>query len=288
LGVWEGLSHALPICVFILALFYYWFAIADRYAIFLYAHLGATPFDEVTTSRYWMSGLVASGAVMILYIAANALLGRIARARYSDYRAPAWWRVWLLCAPGLIVGIPFITMNFNQPTMPLAIAVSCVLSPLCGLAIALMPGVLAAQNPTALAWLALDGAGLMPALLLLRAVELPGRGLTITPTIAYLLAFGGVITGIVWLGVVGALRAWRRKPSPSAAEIFVAGLALSYVLLPLVHHLLATPPAFRYITTASNFFAFDVGVQAAAFIVAAGLAMGTVKIRHSLQRVGTT
>ncbi len=30
--------HAAPIVLFILGAFYYWFAIADRYAIFLYYH----------------------------------------------------------------------------------------------------------------------------------------------------------------------------------------------------------------------------------------------------------
>ena len=52
--------HALPIAVFVLGLYGYWFGIADRYAVFLYEHLGATPFDAVTRSRYWMAGLVAA------------------------------------------------------------------------------------------------------------------------------------------------------------------------------------------------------------------------------------
>jgi len=69
-----ALAHAVTITLFIFALFYKWFAVDDRYAVFLYNHLNATPFDEVTSSRYWMSGLVVSGAVMVLYIAANWLL----------------------------------------------------------------------------------------------------------------------------------------------------------------------------------------------------------------------
>ena len=60
------MSHALPISLFILGLFCYWFAMADRYVTFLYGHLGAIPFDDVTNSRYWMAGLVASGAVMVV------------------------------------------------------------------------------------------------------------------------------------------------------------------------------------------------------------------------------
>ena len=62
-----SLLHAVPISLFVLGISYYWFAVADRYAIFLYGHLGATPFDEVTSSRYWMGGLVAAGFVLLGY-----------------------------------------------------------------------------------------------------------------------------------------------------------------------------------------------------------------------------
>ena len=85
-----ALLHAAPICLFVLGLFYYWFAIADRYAVFLYDHLGATPFDAITSSRYWMAGLVASGAVMVAYTGGCWLLGRIAARRRCDYRPPLW------------------------------------------------------------------------------------------------------------------------------------------------------------------------------------------------------
>ncbi|MFO7696851.1 MAG: hypothetical protein R6X16_06800, partial [Anaerolineae bacterium] len=44
-GAWGGhkewlaaLRHALPISAFVLAIYYYWFGIADRYHVFLYYH----------------------------------------------------------------------------------------------------------------------------------------------------------------------------------------------------------------------------------------------------------
>jgi len=58
--------HALLIRGGVLALFYYWFVVANRYVIFLYMHLDATPFDERTRSRYWMAGLVATGHRLFL------------------------------------------------------------------------------------------------------------------------------------------------------------------------------------------------------------------------------
>ena len=78
-----ALLHAVPISLFVLGLFYYWFAVADRYAVFLYEHLGATPFDAATSSRYWMAGLVAAGAVMVIYVAVNWSIGRLSASSWS-------------------------------------------------------------------------------------------------------------------------------------------------------------------------------------------------------------
>ena len=74
----RALLHALPLTLLVLGLFFYWFAVADRCAIFLYGHLNATPFDRSTSSRYWMSGLVAAGAVLVVYTLTNWLMGRLA------------------------------------------------------------------------------------------------------------------------------------------------------------------------------------------------------------------
>jgi len=253
-----------PICVFILGLFHYWFAVADRHVIFLYGHLGATPIDEVTSSRYWMSGLVVSGIVMVGYAIANWFVGRIAGLRHRGYHPPAWWHVWALCAVPLAIGIPVITMTVNWPTLPLSLATACALVTLIGLALALTPGSWAAHRPLDLGWLIFDGMGLMPTLLLLRAVELPAKGLVGVPT-AYLVAFGGTLGGAVWLVIMTGLRKWRHKAWPEASALFVAGLCLSYLLMPLVHHLFFTPPQYRYISTSSNFFAFNLGVQLVVF-----------------------
>ena len=280
---------AFPISLFVLGLFYYWFAIADRYAIFLYGHTATgipltQPFDEMTSSRYWMCGLVASGLVTLIYTALNWALGRAVRAasRRREYSPPAWWQVWALCAIPLTMGIPFITMTFNTPTLPPMLAFLCLAATLAGLALALWPGAWAAQRPLDLLWLASDGMGLMPVLLLLRALELPGRGLSVSVPLAVLVAVGGTLAGVGWLGIMTGLRMWRRKSLPDASVVCIAGLSLSYLLLPVVHYYLSTPPAYRYITTASNFFAFDVGLQILVFVVSVGLAVGVTRVRQKL------
>jgi hypothetical protein len=274
--------YAAPVSAVVLGLFYYWFAVADRYSVFLYEHLGATPFDATTSSRYWMCGFVAAGIVMLLYLPANWVLGRIAAQRDGAYRPPIWHRVWLICAIPLIIGIPAITMTFNQPVLPLSLALACTVATLAGLALALVPGQWAAQQPTHLAWAIADGAGPMLPLSLLLAVDLPRRGL-LEARVAFLVAAGSVVAGMAWLGVMTALRLWRRTPMPGAGALLLAGLSLSYLFLPVVHHLLATPPGYRYITTASNFFAPNLAVQTMALVVAAAMALGFVRVRQSIQ-----
>ncbi len=134
-------GYAVPVVGFVLGLFYQWFALANRCVIFLYGHMRARPFDRRTISRYWMAGLVASGMVMVLYAFWNWLLGRVASwHEVFDYHPSEWWRVWLICALSVAVGILVITTTVNQPTLPADVAVWCVLATLIGLALALAPG----------------------------------------------------------------------------------------------------------------------------------------------------
>ncbi len=67
--------------------------------------------------------------------------------------------------------------------------------------------------------------------------------------------------------------------------ILAAAWSLTYLLLPLVHHLVATPPTYRYISAASNFFAFDPLLQLLTFCVAVGLALATVWLRRRFSDV---
>lgn len=278
----------------VLALFAYWFGVANRHVIFLYEHTAtgiprAEPFDAMTASRYWMAGLVAAGVVMVLYAAAHWLLGWAARRRQLHWAPPPWPQVWGLCALPLAIGIPAITMTVNRPTLPPGLAAATTAATLLGLALALMPGEWAATRPADLAWLAAEALGLMPALLLLRVVELPGRGLSVSGTLAWAVAGGGLAAGALWLAGMRWLRRWRRaarrKAQPTAGALLAAGLGLSYVLMPLVHHLLGTPPAYRYITTASNFFAFNWGVQAAALAAAGLMAVGATGALSATRRL---
>jgi hypothetical protein len=259
--------YAAFISLFMIALYYYWFALADRYDIFLYNHMHSKPFDANTRSRYWMTGLVASGAVMVLYALANWYLGRIAGLFHRTFTPPGWWQVWLGCAPFTGIGILIITMNVNQPTLSFAHAIPCALTAVIGLAFALVPGEMAARQPARLIWLMAAGLGLVPSLLLLRVAELPSHGF-VEASVAYPVTLGTVTAGIIWLwGIIG-WHSKRRNDGINMIELLLAGICLSYLLLPLVHHGLLSPPEFRYISNSANFFAFGFQFQLASWLAA--------------------
>ncbi|OGO06124.1 MAG: hypothetical protein A2Y73_05770 [Chloroflexi bacterium RBG_13_56_8] len=279
----SALFHAVPLTALILYLLYHWFAIADRYIVFLYYHdMGplypdTSPFSAVTSSRYWMAGLVASGAAMMLYTFENWLLGRIIRS----YRPPTWWRVWALCAVPLVIGIPSITMNVNQPTLPLSNALQVTCTTLIGLALATLPGKVAASQPNKLLPLAVDGWGMMLVMLSLVGVELLSRrrsngGIWWVQIMAL-----GIVGGGALLLATTALHVWRGWPALSARSVFLAGACEAYLLMPLLHHV-SFSNRYYYITDKDNFFASRIGVQLIIWLIAAGLAWGITRLRPRL------
>ena len=142
------------------------------------------------------------------------------------------------------------------------------------------PGGLAADRPGELLWLVADGTGV--ALLLLNLIHIE--------KVRHWLARGGIlwvrmmvaslVVGVVWLFVVTGMRLWLRRRIPSAGALFVAGLCIAYLLMPLVHHLVGTD-GYYYISDSDNFFAKNWGVQAAAWLVTAATATGVTWVRRS-------
>ncbi len=282
-ALWRGaLVHALAVSSIVLALFYYWFGIANRYSVFLYEHLGAGPFDPRTVSRYWMAGLVASGAVVVVYTYANWLWGRVQGIRGRRYVPPEGWKVWLFSLPLVVPGVLWITTHLNWPVLPLPLAAVCAAVAAGGLFLALIPARMATSQPGLFLWLTGAGAGMVPALLLLRVVErLPQGGSAILHTRVAVVA---TLAGAIWtLALAGGYAQWRGA-GWRTSHLLVIGLCLSYLLLPLVHYLLLTPPAFRYISVADNFFASTLPGQALGFAAAAGLAGGAVAFQRRIAR----
>ena len=311
---WAAAAYAVPIVAGLIGLFYHWYAVRDRYFIFLYYHdmgpgFDGSPFGWVTLGRYRMSGLVASGAVMVPYVVLNLVLGRLAgrcratpwrgvwpRPRVRDsgeqgekgYRAPAWWRVWVLCAVPLAVAVPAILMRVNRPVMPASVAAQVTAVLLAGLALALSLGRLAAERPLAYLLASIDGGAFAVLLVALTLFEqYPGwlaRGRAVL-TWMHLFVVGVALTLLAAMTVLYAL--WRRAHAPGASTMLVAGLNLAYLLVPLIHHLFFStdqgtwldPGYFTYIPSADNYFARSAAIQVGVWAIVTSIALGVTRLR---------
>lgn len=275
---------AFPYAVVLAGLYLYlftrWFTLADRYNLFLYYHdmgplvADTSPFSYVTASRYWMAGLVAGGIALLLYTGANWLLGRL----FGAYQAPTWWRVWLLSAIPLALMIPLITMTANEPTLPIGLALWVTLVALAGLALALLPGRLAAEWPSELLLLTLDGLGLMLIITSLVGLERLGSWIESGSTLYVSGMIIVSVAGLIILLVGTVMRFWRRRPGTGPAPIFLAGLTGAYLFLPLLHHI-SFSDGYFYITDADNFLARNLFLQAGIWLLAAGLAVAVFRLR---------
>jgi hypothetical protein len=243
----------------------------------------------MTIGRYWMSGLVASGAVMVPYIAVNFVLGRLV----TRFRAPEWWRLWMLCALPLLVAIPAIVMTVNEPVLPLRNAVQVTAVLLIGLALALRLGRPAAVHPLGYVLLMIDGAALACLLMALRAAESYPDALARgnLGLIYRFLAVLGVGIGLL-IVMTATYYAWRRARIPDAVSCLVAGMNIHYLFLPLYHHLCwckddgswMDPDYFAYIPAAGNYFASNVIFQIAVWVAVALVALGVTRLRLWLCR----
>lgn len=269
---WKAAPLALIAFAAMAAPISFWFRTADRYAVFLYEHLGAGPFSPVTVGRYWMTGLVAGGILLFLNLAVNAASGWNARRYGEVYVVADWRRAWLLAAPPTAYVILWATLTQNTPTLPWPLAMIVTVVALAAMALALAPARMAAHQPRTLALLALVGAGLVPILMTAHAVELSAIGLLTTRT-AWLFAAGGLLVSLLWMGVARLWLQRRRTPLPTLWKVLLAGCAWSYLALPLVHYLFFTPAAYRYITASANYFALTLPMQLLTWALAIAVAM---------------
>jgi hypothetical protein len=284
MGRWRSLLlHALPITALVFGLMTRWFALGDRYIIFLYYHdMGPLypdtgPFSRVTSSRYWMTGLVAGGIVMLLYTAITFSLRRLCKT----YRPPTWGHLWGLCALILSLGIPVITMTSNEPTLPASHATQVTLATMIAVGLALTPGHLAANKPDRLLWIGANGLGLGLILNNLIHLEKLNRWLDRGATIWIWMMFISLAAGLFWLLGVSVLGAWRRQPVPGASSLLLAGFSVAYLLLPLMHYLVGTD-GYYYISDSDNFFAQNAAVQLVVWLVTACLVLGLTWFRQRI------
>ena len=234
------------VTVISLGIYFYLFGCADRKIVFLYEHLGLTPFDKMTIGRYWMTGLVLSGFLTILYLITRLIL------RFTIKLEKISWRTIIkLSVIPLIVGVVLITMTLGEPKLTFLIAISSSSALIIGVSIgfSVVDDLIKDFSPTFI--YLIFGLGLVPFLVLFRVLELPEKGI-LAMNISVLVIVSSIVGGFFWLLISYRIFKFNR---PRLTDVIKGTIAIGYIGLPLLHYLIATPKGIPYITSADNFFA---------------------------------
>lgn len=258
--------HSLIVSVAVFILYFLWFLVLDRRLIFLYGHRHTTPFDADTASRYWMTGLVAGGVVLL----ANVVSGFLLRMLYRDMELPDWRRVWKNVCFILAVPILVLLLFIGRPAIALPLSLWIMVVLFASIGLALYAGSFIVRRFRESVWLFFEGLALVPVLQILPLAIDYGirRSLPSTFIIAPLIL---IFAALLWLFVMTLLHKPFKQPFASQTNIFLSGLVVLYLLLPLVHYANSRPGYIRYISNSANFFAREVWVQVAALLMAAGV-----------------
>ncbi|MCF8295861.1 MAG: hypothetical protein K9I34_07330 [Bacteroidales bacterium] len=229
-----------------LGVYGYIFGYADRRIVFLYEHLGFTAYDPITVGRYWMAGLLLSGFLSLLYM----LIRVVGRFTLISNHLSGMKILQYAFLP-LIPGILLIITLMGEPRLDISIAFSSLLALMVGLVIGFNLADHSMTDFRRLIQHFLASLGLVPFLLLFRALELPGKGFLAMP-LAVLISVLSLAGGFLWLYLAFRLHQTNRL---SKSLLIQCTLAIAYLGLPMAHFLVATPPGIPYITSSDNFFA---------------------------------
>ncbi|MGM0620013.1 MAG: hypothetical protein ACQETJ_03125 [Bacteroidota bacterium] len=277
LDLFKVAVYALPACLIMLSLFYYWFAVADRNEVFLYYHnMGprvpdTSPFSFVTASRYWMSGLVASGFVLLIYFPINFILFRAKK----DYAPPTLKNILLFSLPVLTAGTLIITMTMNQPVLPFLHALKVLLATLLGFVVVLKTVELAGENLLKLILLGADGFAL--GLIMITTSSLISNINFLSSAQLYIfLILCALCFGI--LAYTSIFYVWK-KFETSSLKIFLAAITIAYPFGAVFHYLAGTDGHY-YISNSDNFIMRNMWIQLLIWLSGFMIVSGIVKLRN--------
>lgn len=256
------------ISVIVLSFYYLWFIFLDRRLIFLYGHMHHTPFDLFTASRHWMTGLVVSGIVLIICTIVCLFIKRFRRG----YQLSDWKIIWKYSC--LILALPLFGMlTFTgKPPMPILLSFWILIILFSGLRLALYASNFIISNFRQSIWTFFDGLALVPVLTVLAPSIVYGLkrpALQVT----YMLIIPVIVVGVslFWFWIMTILLKRFKQPYPSLINVFLSGLTISYLLLPLLHYVGSRPGYVRYVTNSENFIPNSFWLQVVALLVAAGM-----------------
>jgi hypothetical protein len=233
-------------------------------------------FSFVTSSRYWMSGFVATGAIMVLYIITNMLFTMTMR----KYKPPSWFRLWFYTSGVLVIIIPTLTMTTHtQPPLTAFLAVDLVIVTLFGLALALQAGSLAGQDPIELLLVTFDGVSISFILISLSGIEHIGEWISRGSHQFIILMTLMICAGFTGITVMTVMRYILRRTTSKSYTLFISGLCVAYPGLSILHHVFFTD-GYYYITDSDNFFARNLLLQGSIWLFSWFVCISTTKLRH--------
>jgi len=172
-------------------------------------------------------------------------------------------------------------LTVNTPRLPLVNAAQTTVATLAGLALALLPGSVAVEEPLQLLWVAADGLWVMLVMISIAGLQNLPRWLATGGDRWVRLAILILVSAVVWLLIVTTLQLLTRTPISGTVALFVAGACVAYLFLPLLHHVAFTN-GYYYITNSNNFFADNIALQSAAWLIAGGMTVGVTALRDIL------
>jgi len=174
-------------------------------------------------------------------------------------------------------------MTSNSPTLPFWLASLTAAATLAGLVLALLPGRIVAERPLEAAFLGLDGLCLALWLLALPGLEYVPAWIAGGNHVWLLMLVLLPLAGLDGLAILTLLRVALRRQSPTPGELSLAALIVTYILLPIVHHVAFTSGRY-YISNMDNFFARNGWIQIGTFAATAAVIWVTARARRALLR----
>ncbi len=231
--------------LFSVGAYIYGFVLADRTGIFLYEHLGAGPFDWLTTGRYWMFGFVVAGFVSLTCFVTMLFLKLSGKKIVLDWKIIAKHTIVLLFTSSIII------TRLGQPPLPYPLAISTAFT----LTFAILIGI-SFVNDLIINWLptvrhAMVAVGFIPFVILFRVLELPNSGLTSVKT-AVVIVVLIYLLAIVWMTVYKWI---FRNQEIKEIILLKAIVVMVYLVLPVLHFLMTVFENHPYISSSDNFFA---------------------------------
>lgn len=252
--------------------FIYVFIFADRTGIFLYEHLGAGPFDRLTSGRYWMAGFVVAGLISLTYFFVRVIFNLPGRKIIPN-------KGLALPTAVLIFTSSIIITRLGQPPLPLLPAISAAFT----LTFAVHAGI-GFINDLFADWLpaikhAVIAVGIIPFVLFFRIIELPHTGILPVMT-AFTIVISLYLSAVVWMIIFK----WMfRNEIIKVMMLFKTIVVMAWLVFPVIHFFMTVIENHPYITASDNFFASSILLRILNWVIVGFIVLGISTIKFRLK-----